>query len=101
MGGDWRSVYGLSHLGDYEATLFSRYSRNRAYGQALAEGGKAEGLAEGVETSRAMIRLGSELGVDLPITLAVRQIIDGAIDPAGAIEMLFGRPQREEFPESF
>ena len=23
MGGDWRSVYGLSHLGDYEATLFS------------------------------------------------------------------------------
>ncbi|MBN1433226.1 hypothetical protein JW921_00595, partial [Candidatus Fermentibacterales bacterium] len=29
LGGDWRSVYGLSHLGDYEATLFSRHSRNR------------------------------------------------------------------------
>jgi glycerol-3-phosphate dehydrogenase (NAD(P)+) len=101
MGGDWRSVYGLSHLGDYEATLFSGYSRNRAFGQALAEGGEAAGLAEGVETSRAMALLGRELGVDLPITAAVRMIIDGDIDPAGAIEMLFGRPEREEFPDSF
>jgi len=101
MGGDWRSVYGLSHLGDYEATLFSGFSRNRAFGQALAEGGTAEGLAEGVETSRAMTGLGRDLGVELPITDAVRMIIDGELDPAGAIEMLFGRPEREEFPESF
>jgi glycerol-3-phosphate dehydrogenase (NAD(P)+) len=101
IGGDWRSVYGLSHLGDYEATLFSGYSRNRAFGQALAEGGTVEGVVEGVETSRAMTGLGRDLGVELPITSAVWMIIDGKLDPAGAIEMLFGRPERDEFPESF
>jgi glycerol-3-phosphate dehydrogenase (NAD(P)+) len=101
MGGDWRSVYGLSHLGDYEATLFSEYSRNRAYGQALARGGRSEGLAEGVETSRAMERLGTGLGVELPITSAVRMILDGELSPESAIEVLFGRPEREEFPDSF
>ena len=29
MGGDRMTVYGLSHLGDYEATLFSPHSNNR------------------------------------------------------------------------
>jgi glycerol-3-phosphate dehydrogenase (NAD(P)+) len=32
LAGDARSVYGLCHLGDYEATLFSPYSHNRLYG---------------------------------------------------------------------
>ena len=101
IGGDWRSVYGLSHLGDYEATLFSEYSRNRTYGQALAGSGTAEGLAEGIDTARAMDRLSRDLGVEMPITCAVRMILDDELEPAGAIELLFGRPEREEFPERF
>ena len=101
MGGDWRSVYGLSHLGDYEATLFSPYSRNRACGEALAEGREAAGLAEGVETSAAICRLAGEYGVEMPITRTVRSILDGALTPGEAIEELFGRPEKEEFPDSF
>ena len=101
MGGDWRSVYGLSHLGDYEATLFSPYSRNRAYGEALASGGRAEGLAEGVETSRALCELADRYGVEMPITRTVRDIIEGSFTPRVAIEKLFGRPEKEEFPDSF
>ena len=46
-GGNPNSAYGLCHLGDYEATLFSPYSHNRAFGEAFARGESFEGLAEG------------------------------------------------------
>jgi len=96
-GGDWRSVYGLSHLGDYEATLFSRHSRNRAYGEAIVTGGSAAGLAEGVETAGALEKLALGLGVEVPITSAVSSVIRGEFGAVEAIERLFGRPSREEF----
>ncbi|MCS0791323.1 hypothetical protein NX021_24650 [Cytobacillus firmus] len=41
MGGNDLTIYGLSHLGDYEATLFSIHSNNRKFGQSYVEG---EGL---------------------------------------------------------
>ncbi len=96
-GGDWRSVYGLSHLGDYEATLFSPFSRNRGYGEALVRGEELEGLAEGVPTSRAMLSLAGQYQVELPITSMVRHIIEKKIDLKTAIGHLFLRPQKEEF----
>ena len=96
-GGDWRSVYGLSHLGDYEATLFSKYSRNRNFGESLVREEKMSGLAEGVPTSHAMLSLAEKLSVELPITSMVRSIIDGETDLRAAIGQLFLRPQKEEF----
>ncbi len=38
MGGNELSAYGLCHLGDYEATLFSPHSHNRRFGEAVARG---------------------------------------------------------------
>ena len=38
MGGNELSVYGLCHLGDYEATVFSPYSHNRRFGQCFVDG---------------------------------------------------------------
>lgn len=38
MGGKEHSAYGLCHLGDYEATLFSKHSQNRCYGEAIVIG---------------------------------------------------------------
>lgn len=98
-GGDWRSVYGLSHLGDYEATLFSPWSRNRAWGEAFARGGSSPGLAEGVPTCEALLELSRSLGVELPITEMVADMISGRISFEAAVESLFGRPMKEEFPE--
>lgn len=99
-GGDWRSVYGLSHLGDYEATLFSKFSRNRSFGESLVKEKKMSGLAEGVPTSHAMLSLAEKLSVELPITSMVRSIIDGETDLRTAIGQLFLRPQKEEFSAS-
>ena len=77
MGGNELSAYGLAHLGDYEATLFSEFSHNRKYGEMLANGEKFSKLAEGVPTALAMQKLGEKYNVDLPITNAVCQICYG------------------------
>jgi len=98
-GGDWRSVYGLSHLGDYEATLFSPFSRNRSFGESLVKKVEMTELAEGVPTCHAMLSLAERLSVELPITSMVRSIIDGETDLNTAIGQLFLRPQKEEFSE--
>ena len=98
-GGDWRSIYGLAHLGDYEATLFSEQSRNRLRGECLATGRPyTEGLAEGVEACAALILLAARTGVEMPITSAVGMVLDGRVAPRAAIEELFDRPLKEEFP---
>ena len=103
MGGDWRSVYGLSHLGDYEATLFSPFSHNRIFGEAFACGTLEgiSGLAEGVDTSYAVMTLADRYGVDMPITRTVRRILNRDCPIMEAISELFSRPEKEEFPESF
>ena len=77
MGGNELSAYGLAHLGDYEATLFSEYSHNRMYGEMLVKDKKFEKLAEGVPTAAAMKKLGEKYGVDLPITSAVFDLCYG------------------------
>ncbi len=74
MGGNELSAYGLAHLGDYEATLFSKFSHNRTYGEMLMKGDKFAKLAEGVPTAAAMKALGEQYGVDLPITCAVYEL---------------------------
>ncbi|MEN8209581.1 MAG: NAD(P)H-dependent glycerol-3-phosphate dehydrogenase [Candidatus Fermentibacteria bacterium] len=103
MGGDWRSVYGLSHLGDYEATLFSPYSHNRLYGYAIGKGTNMENLqlAEGVDTASAVMLLADEYDVEMPITSVVRRIINNDIPVEKAIGDLFARPEKEEFPDHF
>ncbi len=74
MGGNELSAYGLAHLGDYEATLFSKFSHNRTYGEMLVQEKKFDKLAEGVPTAAAMKALGEQYGVDLPITQAVYEL---------------------------
>ena len=51
-GGNPASAYGLAHLGDYEATLFSKNSHNRMFGEMFAKGERYGKLAEGVDTLR-------------------------------------------------
>ena len=103
MGGNELSAYGLAHLGDYETTLFSRFSHNRMYGEMLAKGQRFDKLAEGVTTSKAIKKLGEEYGVELPITDAVYQVCYGEGDDEqrckDAIDALFTRPPKTEMYE--
>lgn len=105
MGGNELSAYGLAHLGDYEATLFSEYSHNRAYGEMLIKGEKFSKLAEGVPTAAAMKKLGEEYGVDLPITNAVYEVCYGESKDGETcrqrcekiLAKMFARDPKEEF----
>ncbi|MBQ7369018.1 MAG: glycerol-3-phosphate dehydrogenase [Clostridia bacterium] len=104
MGGNELSAYGLAHLGDYEATLFSEFSHNRKYGELLVKGEQFEKLAEGVPTAAAMKKLGEQYGVELPLTNAVYEICYGKDDGLScfarcqkAIEKLFSRDTKTEF----
>ena len=97
MGGNELSAYGLCHLGDYETTLFSKYSNNRRFGEMYVKGEKFEKLAEGVTTAKAMKMLGEKYNVDLPITNAVYTIIYEKKDPLSVFNTLFSRSTRKEF----
>lgn len=71
MGGNELTVYGLSHLGDYSATLYSKYSHNRAYGESLVKGENFPKLAEGVSTVKALMVLAERFEIELPICESV------------------------------
>ena len=97
MGGNEMSAFGLCHLGDYEATLFSKFSHNRGFGELLIKGEKFQKLAEGVSTTRALIKLGEKYNVDLPIVNAVNDVITYSKDPKETLSKLFLRSVKDEF----
>lgn len=97
MGGKEISAYGLAHLGDYEATVFSPYSHNRKFGEAFVRGENYGELAEGVATTTALLKLGDEYHVDLPISHAVDAVINGGKDPNQVLSDLFLRSIKMEF----
>ena len=98
MGGDELTAYGLCHLGDYEATLFSEYSNNRRYGENFIKGIDNGGyLAEGVMTAKALVRLSETYGVDMPIAKGVDDVISGKIDPDKQLKEMFVRSVKKEF----
>lgn len=96
-GGNELSAYGLCHLGDYEATLFSQYSHNRMWGEMFAKGEKFEKLAEGVATSSALLKMAEQVNVELPITKIVNDVINERISKLDAIKELFARQITTEF----
>ena len=97
MGGNELSAYGLCHLGDYETTLFSEYSNNRAFGEKFIKKQPIIKLAEGAATAKAMKMLGEKYGVDLPITCAVYAILYENKNPAEEFKKVFSRSTRKEF----
>ncbi|MCL2545776.1 MAG: glycerol-3-phosphate dehydrogenase [Oscillospiraceae bacterium] len=97
LGGDIRSTYGLCHLGDYEATLFSPHSQNRLYGEQFIQGKPSQKLAEGYHSVPAFIELAQQQQIELPICQAVYDIIYKHADTAVVLERLFARETRYEF----
>ena len=96
LGGEKMTVYGLSHLGDYEATLFSEYSRNRKFGENFVTNKKFDKLAEGVETTAALMELSKITGAELPICRAVHKIIFDKQEPEEQLMQLFLRTTKSE-----
>ncbi len=97
MGGIEHSAYGLCHLGDYQATVFSQFSHNRAFGEAFARGEKFGKLAEGYYTVEALMELSKKYGVDMPISRAVHAVLYNGANPRDELTALFMRSLKKEF----
>ena len=94
---------GLSGLGDLVLTATGDLSRNRRVGLLLAEGQTlAEAIAslghvaEGVYTARTVAMRAAALGVDMPITRAVVDLLNAKMRPAEAVAALMGRDPAAE-----
>lgn len=93
------TLYGLSGLGDLMATANSRHSRNRAAGEALAQGGHPEQggkVVEGLRTARLLHDWANAHGHDLPIIHAVSRVAAGEWTPQQAVGALMEREARPE-----
>lgn len=78
MGGQFATFSGLAGMGDLIATCMSRQSRNRFVGEQLGRGQTIDEIiaemnmvAEGVKTSRVVMELAEEFGVEMPIASEV------------------------------
>jgi glycerol-3-phosphate dehydrogenase (NAD(P)+) len=53
-------------------------------------------VAEGVQTTGAVLALGERYGVELPIATQMAEVLSGRVDVASAVETLMLRRQRAE-----
>ena len=95
---------GLAGLGDVMATCSSPLSRNRRVGEELAKGrGLPEiladmgAVAEGVNTTVAALEMADRLGVDMPITRLMSQVLFEGLAAEECIPVLMERPPRAEW----
>ena len=103
MGGQRETLSGLSGLGDLVLTCTGALSRNRRLGIQLGQGlsladilQATRTVAEGVRTTEAAIDIGKRLGVELPITSQMSDVLAGRKSPNDAAESLMLRKQRDE-----
>ena len=101
MGGNELSAYGLCHLGDYEATLFSLHSQNRKFGESFIKKEEYFKLAEGAATVKALMKLSEEYNVEMPISKLVYDVIYNNIAPMDAMAALFERDVKTEFSKEY
>lgn len=99
FGGNPRTAYGLAHLGDYEATLFSKYSHNRTFGEKFARGEDFGKLAEGVPTLKAVKIIADKEGLDMPICQALYKAVYEKNDIKSTIRAMFNRDVKQEFED--
>lgn len=103
QGARMETFTGLAGIGDLIATCTSRHSRNRLAGQLLAKGAspaeveKQVGqVVEGIPTAYALHDMAKRLGIDMPVTENVYEVLKGRRTPQESVASLMGRsPKRE------
>jgi glycerol-3-phosphate dehydrogenase (NAD(P)+) len=104
MGGSPMTFAGLAGMGDLVATCMSRQSRNRHVGEQLGRGRDLDDViaemnmvAEGVKSSRGLLAMATEHGVEMPIVEHVVKVVHDGHDPRPMVAALMGREPKAEF----
>ncbi len=97
------TLAGLSGLGDLVLTCSSIRSRNYSLGLGLGRGESVEALlshrrtvAEGAATAPVLAEAARAVGVEMPITEAVRDLLAGTADVGAVVDRLLARPLSAE-----
>lgn len=103
LGGCMETFMGLTGVGDLILTCTGDLSRNRRVGLMLAAGHPLPDIlkelghtAEGVHTSREVLRLSRELKIEMPITQAICSILHEGVPARIAVEALLNREPKTE-----
>ena len=101
LGADPATFAGLSGIGDLVATCSSRLSRNFSLGHRLGSGmsmaeamALSPGVVEGVASAGPILQVAASVGVDMPITGAVVEVVEGRATIEDMGRMLLARPQK-------
>jgi glycerol-3-phosphate dehydrogenase (NAD(P)+) len=92
---------GLAGMGDLIVTCWSRLGRNRQAGELIAQGASPDdaaaqiGTVEGLTTAPVLRELSHRVGVELPITEGVCQVLDGQDLNDLAANLMGRQPTRE------
>lgn len=103
LGGKAETFMGLSGLGDLMLTCTDNQSRNRRFGYALGQGQSAAQaqqaigqVVEGRLAVREIMNLAHKLGIDMPISAQVEEVLLGRCTPEQAVSHLLSREPRQE-----
>ena len=103
LGASPLTLSGLAGLGDLMATCASPLSRNHYVGVELTKGRSLEeittsmtSVAEGVSTTVAVWNMAQQLGLEMPITEKIYQVLYNSVEPQRVITDLLGAGGRHE-----
>jgi glycerol-3-phosphate dehydrogenase (NAD(P)+) len=103
LGAQAQTFAGLAGMGDLTVTCISRHSRNRLLGEKIGQGKTLEKalsemtmVAEGVNTAKAALDLAETVGVEMPITREVYNVLFNAKSAPEAVKSLLARVAKPE-----
>ncbi len=103
LGGQTDTFHGLSGIGDLVVSCMSSQGRNRQVGERIGRGETLDrilptipGVPEGVLTSKAVMQLAEEHGIELPICHEIHEVLYRGKDPLQAVADLMTRQQKDE-----
>lgn len=106
MGANMLTFAGLAGMGDLVLTCTGDSSRNRRAGIAIGRGQSAAAFVaethltvEGIPTTLAAWSLAQSLGVRMPITEVIYQILYQGLAPIDGLKQLMARPRTHEVEE--
>ena len=98
LGAETSTFSGLAGMGDLIATCSSGLSRNNQVGRMLSKNipldkirKNMDNVAEGIETTKAVVTISSKLNIDLPIINAVSKILFDEMSVENATKELMAR----------
>jgi glycerol-3-phosphate dehydrogenase (NAD(P)+) len=103
LGADFATFAGLAGIGDLMVTCTSMHSRNRRAGELIGRGEEPRRVpelvgqvVEGIPTAYALHDLSARMGVEMPVTEAVYDVLERGVSPRECVGSLMSRDVTSE-----